>query len=128
MEIKEGRKVRERGGSFGNIEEILKRKKEEEGEKEEGGEKEESGEGTIFNRSKKTLRLPMKGRAEEEGSMKEIIKSWRGEMEEIMKKIRRMKGWKEEIRQIRKEVREGIREQGRIMKEEIKEIKKEDHQ
>lgn len=60
---KAGTLLKERRSSYGNVEEMLKRKREEKGEGEESG-----GGGTCFGRSKKTPRSPMgKGEGGREG-------------------------------------------------------------
>lgn len=65
LELKEkdmGGKRRERGGSLGNIEEMLKRKREM---------VEETEEGEIFKVNRKTLRLPGKGKGSEGGDRRD---------------------------------------------------------
>lgn len=60
-----------------------------------------------------------------EGSgVEEMMRGWREEMGEIIKGLKSMMGWKEEFRQM-KEVREEIREQGRLGKKEIEQLRKE---
>lgn len=114
------KEAKERRGSYGNIEEMLKRKRGDQGE---GKEEEES-----FRSVKKTigvLKDPVLGRLGGEGEMQEIIKSWRNEMEDLVREMRSMKGWKEEIRNMKEEVKEGIKEQGKMMREEVEELRRE---
>ncbi|CAL1672140.1 unnamed protein product [Lasius platythorax] len=113
---KNNRGVMERS-SCGKIEEMLNRKREQSGEGR-GGE-------DIFKSSKKTPRSPEKGRMESEGELWEILGGWKEEIEDVAKEMRGMKGWREEIRMMKEEVKEGIKEQGRLMREEIEKLRKE---
>lgn len=45
-------------------------------------------------------------------------------MEEVMKEVKKIKGLKEKLRLMRKEVGEKIREQGRLMREEMEELRR----
>ncbi|XP_029678543.1 uncharacterized protein PF11_0207-like [Formica exsecta] len=99
--------VKERRSSYENVEEMLKRKREEFGK---GRSKED-----ILKSSKKVLRSPVRGKMEEAEEVQEILKSWREEREDIREEIRRMK----------EEVKEGIKEQGRMMREEVEEFRRE---
>jgi len=122
---------RERGGSLGNIEDLFKRKRAEGEEGKEMGKKED-----IFKKSNITARSPRKEKIEggkmrmenngEEGGWKEILLGWRGEMmKEMMKEIRGMKDWKEDIRAMKEEVKEGIREQGKMLRDEVEKVRRE---
>lgn len=97
-------KARERGGSLGNIEELLKKKRE-------GSEKEKKDgeEGRCFQRSKKTVRSPLKGGGERE---ERDAGSGIGEEWKAMEKIKGMmeKMWED---QKRGKVLEGVMEQFR---------------
>lgn len=88
-----GVKGRERCGNYSNVEEMLKRKREDLKEDSDG----EGEEG--FNRSKKTPRSPQREGKEEERDWKGAIKRWRIEMEGIRE-------WKEKIKQIKVEIKE----------------------
>ncbi|XP_029155012.1 uncharacterized protein PF11_0207-like, partial [Nylanderia fulva] len=94
-----GKKGKERSGSLGNIEDLLKRKKRELEEK--TGE----GSGEIFKRSNKTTRSPEKGGEED------------GEKEEIKRLLQDM--WQE-----MREIREEIKEQGERIRGEMEEIRR----
>lgn len=52
------------------------------------------------------------------------MRRWRDEVEEVMKELKGIKDWKEELRQMKEEVREVIREQGRLWRGEIDELRK----
>lgn len=117
--LKEARKVREKCGSYGSIEEMWKRKREE-------SMKEEKGEnGGIFNKSRKTQRSPEMGKNREEGATGETKKGeeelgkWKKEMEGVMKEVMRMglKEWKDEMKLMKEEMREGMKDLRMEMKD-----------
>lgn len=119
------KKMEKRRGSYGNVEEMLKRnwgggvREEREKEREEEG---------IFRRSKKVLRSPEMGTGIEMGRVEEIMRRWKREMEEIMGGIKDIKGWKEDMKQMMREVKESteeIKEQGRRAREETEELRRE---
>jgi len=89
MTEKAGANGKKRGGtrenmlSMGNINEMLKRKREEEGNRRMM---------EIFKKSKKTPRSPAKGEMAE-GERKEVLmRRWREELGEVLEEIKRMKG------------------------------------
>lgn len=51
--------------------------------------------------------------------------SWREEMEEMVKEIKGIKNWKEDIMVMKEEVKEGIREQGKMLREEVEKVRRE---
>jgi len=61
----------------------------------------------------------------EEGGWKEILLNWRGEMGEMMKEIRGIKDWKEDIRAMKEEVMEGIRQQDKMLRDEVEKVRRE---
>jgi len=105
-----GRKEKERSMSFGNIEEMWKRKREET--------EEVRVEGEVFGRSKKTPRSPEGGgkkkqkTCDKEKEWVEEMRRWRREMERAMKEVvvKEMNDWKEEFRQIKNELKGGLEE------------------
>lgn len=105
----------ERRSSYEKIEEMLKGKREQFGEK--GGGKD------IFKSSKKTPWSPENGRMKGERKLWEILRGWKEEIEDVAKEMRGMKGWREEIRMMEEEVKEGIKEQGRLMRGEMEELR-----
>lgn len=117
------RRVEEKGrsGSYGNIEEMLRRKREEVGER-------KGTEGEVFSRSKKTTRSPELEKEKKEG-MEEMMRLMREELREMRKEIKEVSGWKEEVRtmrrEIKEEVKEGIKEQGEKLTTEIEGMKRE---
>jgi len=111
--------TRERTWSTGQLDEAAKRKRE---EGEEGSRKMMEG---IFQRSKKTPRSPRKEERTEVGEQEEVSGRWKEEIGEVLEEIRGMKGWREEFRKMREELREGFREQGEWLREEIEEMRKE---
>lgn len=96
-----------RRDSYGNVEEMLKRKREEMGLG--------TGEEEIFRNSKKAIgllkspELRIMGR---EGKIQDIMKGWRADVQIFMREMRSMKRWKDEIRNMKEEVKEGVKEQG----------------
>lgn len=70
-----GMRRREREESLGNIEEMLKRKRE--------NVEERAEEGTAFKVSKKTQRSSGKEEGEEKGKLGEMMKKWKEEMGEV---------------------------------------------
>jgi len=52
------------------------------------------------------------------------MRTWRGEIGEIMEEIRGMRGWREEFKQMREELKEGIREQGGWIREEMEALRR----
>lgn len=106
-----GGKRRERGGSLGNIEKMLKRKR-------------EMVEGEVFKVSRKTLRSPSKGKGSEGGDRRddEEIERGNGGGYEGAKGI---KDWSEDLRRMKEEVKEGIKEQRKELKRELKEVRSE---
>jgi len=109
--------TKERTLSMGNIDEMMKRKRE---DGEEGNRRmmEE-----IFQKSKKTPRSPGKGETME-GGMEGMMKKWREEIREEMEEIKGTKGWRDEFRQMKEEFKEGFREQGRWLREELESLRK----
>jgi len=97
--------LRERCGSVGSVEEMLKRKRED--LKEDG--REEWGD--IFKRSNKTGRSPEQIGDKVEGTVGEMMAVWRREMEEVIREMR--------------EVKEGIKEQGGELRREMEEMRRE---
>lgn len=83
-----GKEANERRGSYGNIEEMLRRKRE---DSEERRKREREGE-EIFRDSKKTLRSE-KWKRVEENELGGLIRKWREETEEVMRDIKGVKGW-----------------------------------
>jgi hypothetical protein len=61
---------------------------------------------------------------EGEGGIGEMMAKWRGEMQEVMNMMRMIGDWKEEIKGICDGFREGIKEQGKIMREELEKIRR----
>lgn len=112
-----GTRLGERRSSYGNVEEMLKRKREEKGE-----EGESVGEGT-FSRSKKTPRSPAEER-EEGREWGERGKGWKEELKEMFREMR--EEMKEDNRQLRGELNEGRKELFRMLKMEIEELRKEE--
>lgn len=114
------KKGKERCGSFGNVKDMLrgmKRKGADEEVQEMGADEEE-----VFKRSKMTQRSPVKETGEVK--IKELMERWRKEMEEVMKEIRRVKEWREDIKQLKTEIKEGIKEQGVLLRVELEEMRK----
>lgn len=95
------------------MEEMFKRKKE--------NVEETTGEEEVFRSSKKTLRSLGRG---EGGEREEMMKRWREEMEDVMKELRSVKDWREDLRKMKEEVKEGIKEQGRVLKREVKKMRR----
>lgn len=98
-------KARERGGSLGNIEELLKKKRERSEEEKKDGE-----EGRCFQRSKMTVRSPLKGggEREERDAGSGIGEEWKA-MEEIKGMMEKM--WEDQKRGMK--VLEGVMKQFR---------------
>lgn len=90
---------KERRSNYVNIEEMLKRKKDD--RKEEKREREEEG----FRKSRKTWRIP----GEERINLEEMMSEWKENMDAMAR------GWKGEIKRMKEEVKEGIKKQGRMM-------------
>ncbi|KAL6423123.1 hypothetical protein ACFW04_010549 [Cataglyphis niger] len=127
------KEVKDRRGSVGNLEQLVKRKKVEPmlGK----------GDEKLLRSRKKSgiIKDAELGWIEGEGELQQSMKSWKLEIEEIMNEIRGMKGlreeirnmkeefkegWREKIRKMKKEVKEGIREQGVRVSEEIEKVRK----
>jgi len=109
---------RGRAMSLGGLEEMPKRKREETVE----GNRKMMEE--IFKKSRLTSRSPEKRKNVDEGGVEEMMRMWRGEMGELMEEIRGMRGWREELKQMKEELKEGIREQGGWMKEEMETLRR----
>lgn len=77
----------DRCANVGNLEDLVKRKKDE-------GMSREKKEEDIFRECRKTARSPETVRKEER---EEELKRWRGEMDEMMK------GWKDDVKKTRRE-------------------------
>jgi len=98
--------LRERCGSMKNVDEMLKRKRED-SKGDSGGEGED-----IFKRSNKTYRSPEKIGDKVEGSVGEMMAVWRREMEEVIREMRKVKEeikgseLRREMEEMRKEFRE----------------------
>jgi len=109
---------RGRAMSLGGLEDVSKRKREESGE----GNRKMMEE--IFKRSRITPRSPEKREETSEEEIEEVMRRWRGEIGEVMEEIRGMRGWREEFKQMREELKEGIREQGGWMREELETLRR----
>jgi len=109
--------TRERTLSVGGIEEVMKRKRED------GVEGNRRMMEEIFQRSKKTPRSPGRGESSE-GGLEEMMRKWREEVGEVMEEIKGGKGWREEFKQLKEELKEGFREQGRWLREELVALRK----
>lgn len=93
---------RERCASTGNLEDLMKRKRE-------GGMSRGREEEDIFRRCKKTARSPEVERREER-DREEEVERWREEVEEIMR------GWMDEVKKTMEGVTERIKEQERWLR------------
>ncbi|KAL6419328.1 hypothetical protein ACFW04_013912 [Cataglyphis niger] len=112
------KETRERRGSYGNIEELMKRKREES----ELGKREEEA---LRSKKKSSIGKDAElGRVEGEGEIFHMRKNWKSEVEKIMNEmVRGLKGWwREEMRNMKEEVKERIREG---VSEEIEKVRKE---
>jgi len=96
--------LKERRGSMGSVEEMLKRKREDtkEDSRVEGED--------IFKKSNKTCRSELIG-DKVEGSLESMMAMWRKELEELLRGM--------------KEVKEEIREQGGELRKEMEEMRRE---
>lgn len=111
---------RRRCESMGNMEDLWKRKREDLEGKEEGeGEMED-----VFRKSRKMGRSPVKGMVGNEREMSEMMRGWKEDMEEIMKELRGMKEMREELKQIKGGIDEVVKEQGRMLREEMEDVKR----
>ncbi|KAL6421127.1 hypothetical protein ACFW04_014122 [Cataglyphis niger] len=111
------KEAKERRGSYGNIEELMKRKRE---ESELG-----KGEEEVLRRKKSGIGKDAElRRVEGERELHHMMKNWKSEVEEVMKKmVRSLKGWwRKEMRNMKEEVKEGIRER---VSEETEKVRKE---
>ncbi|KAL6421446.1 hypothetical protein ACFW04_013901 [Cataglyphis niger] len=99
--MKEGK---ERRSSYGNVEELSKRKREDPGLR--------KGEEDVFKNRKKSglMKDAELGWIEREGELQHSMKSWK---------------WREEIKKMKEDVKEGIREQEERVSEEIEKVRKE---
>ncbi|KAL6416970.1 hypothetical protein ACFW04_014764 [Cataglyphis niger] len=114
--MKEGK---DRRGSVGNLEELVKRKREK-------PILEKRDEELLRSRKKSgVIKDAELGWIEEEGELQQSMKSWKLEIEEIINEMRGIKGLREEIRNMKEEVKEGIKEQGVRVSEEIEKVRKE---
>ncbi|KAL6417693.1 hypothetical protein ACFW04_012575 [Cataglyphis niger] len=112
------KETRERRGSCGNVEELMKRKREES----ELGKGEEK---VLRNRKKSGIGKDAELRqVEGEGELFYMRKNWKAEIEEVMSDMtRELKGWwREEMKNMKEEVKEGIRER---VSEEMDKVRKE---
>ncbi|KAL6418362.1 hypothetical protein ACFW04_012184 [Cataglyphis niger] len=112
------KETRERRGSCGNVEELMKRKREES----ELGKGEEE---LLRNRKKSGIGKDAELRqVEGEGELFYMRKNWKAEIEEVMSDMaRKLKGWwREEMKNMKEEVKEGIRER---VSEEMDKVRKE---
>ncbi|KAL6416560.1 hypothetical protein ACFW04_013367 [Cataglyphis niger] len=112
------KETRERRGSCGNVEELMKRKREES----ELGKGEEE---VLRDRKKSGIGKDAELRqVEGEGELLYMRKNWKAEMGEIMSDMaRELKGWwREEMKNMKEEVKEGIRER---VSEEMDKVRKE---
>lgn len=50
--------------------------------------------------------------------------SWRENMEEVMKEFKAVKDWRED-RVMKEEVKEGIKKQGKMLREEVEKVRRE---
>lgn len=121
--VKGVKAARGRSKSCGSLEEIWKRKREEQGE---GGREEEE----IFRSNKKTVRssdMDVKGLGGGvEGMVRRLM---REELGKVMKEIREVKSWREEVKgwreDMRGKIRGGLREQGKWLRKELEGMRKE---
>jgi len=102
--------TRERTLSIGNIEEVMKRKRDD------GTEGNRRMMEEIFQKSKKTSRSPRRGEWMEEG-MEVMMRKWREEVGEVMEEIKGVNGWREEFRQMKEELKVGVQGTGVMVKE-----------
>ncbi|CAL1672975.1 unnamed protein product [Lasius platythorax] len=114
----EGKKAGERRGSYGNVEEMLKRKREDSGERKEG-EKDR-----IFRDNKKTPRSPIEERGGEGYEIREMMSKWREEMAEMMVELKGMRGMREDYKILMEEIKI-VREQGKRVMEELDNMRRE---
>ncbi|KAL6416457.1 hypothetical protein ACFW04_011849 [Cataglyphis niger] len=110
---------KERRGSYENVEELMKRKREEPVLR--------KGEEDVLRNRKKSrgIKDAELGWIEGEGELMKLMKTWKLEVEELMNEVRGMKGWREEIRKMKEEIKEKIREQEVRISEEIEKVRKE---
>ncbi|KAL6419267.1 hypothetical protein ACFW04_013996 [Cataglyphis niger] len=112
------KETRERRGSCGNVEELMKRKREES----ELGKGEEE---VLRDRKKSGIGKDAELRqVEGEGELLYMRKNWKAEIGEVMSDMaRELKGWwREEMKNMKEEVKEGIRER---VSEEMDKVRKE---
>lgn len=102
MQIKEGIITNGRSKSYGSIEDMIKRKRDESGmgERQEGQE-----EGEVFRTNKKTLRFPDVGSLGEKGLEQTMRRLMREDLSGIMKGIKELKRWRKELKEWWKEKR-----------------------
>ncbi|KAL6420868.1 hypothetical protein ACFW04_014384 [Cataglyphis niger] len=113
------KKGKDRRGSVGNLEELVKKKRKEP--------MLEKGDEELLRSRKKSgvIKFAELGWIEGEGKLQQSMKSWKLEIEKIMNEMRGIKVLREEIRNMKEEVKEGIREQEIRVSEEIEKIRKE---
>lgn len=124
MQVKKGIITKGRSESYGSIEDMIKRKRDESGIEGQGGEEK----GEVFRTSKKTLRSPDVWSLGEKRLEETIRRLMREELSEMMKEIKELKGWREKLKEWRKEigkeVKEEIREQREKLSKELEGMKK----